>query len=106
MDEQTRRVKQLAEKLSNCKDIASDDSTGVEEAWGLAHILVGIDASARMIANQHMPKLSDGQLNDAETKEALLEIGEELRNILMQLDNSRFYEYLTLFAAAHYSGPD
>ena len=86
--EEVEDVKGLAQLLSH-SSVVSD----LEEGWELAHALSDLEESFIACLEVHLPRLKTN-LHDPEVKDLLLDMGEDLRHILYQIENTRFYGYL------------
>ena len=84
----------LAEVLNRCEEVRRYDAEGEKQAWTLAHSLLDLEQSFRTFLNEQLPRLRDGRLTAEETREALFEIGEELRHVLYHIRDPQFFAYL------------
>ncbi|MFQ5705687.1 MAG: hypothetical protein ACE5HV_17745 [Acidobacteriota bacterium] len=84
----------LAERLSKCPAVSRLDTEEEREAWTLAHAFSDLEESFRKFLIEHLPRLSDANLEDSEIEGLLLEIGEELRHVLYHIRDPRFFRYL------------
>ncbi len=87
-------LKALAERLSKCPDVVKLDQGDHKEAWALAHAFHDLEESFRRILDDQLKKLTASDLDESETLDLLLEIGEELRHVLYHIHDPRFYRYL------------
>ena len=84
----------LAQLLSRCRDVARFDKGDESEAWTLAHAFSDLEESFSRVLEDQLPRLSAGELGEAETYALLLDIGEELRHIIYHIKDPKFYGYL------------
>ena len=88
-------LKALAEHLSTCKAVTKFDQGDEREAWTLAHAFGDLEESLRRLLEEQLPRLAEGQLEESEMHNLLLEIGEEFRHILYHIKDPKFYRYLS-----------
>lgn len=87
-------LKLLAEKISICSDLKTNQSSKNEEAWSIVHSLSDMEESFHKIYNEYLIKLLNNSLSQEEINDILLDIGEELRHISYHIKAPRFYKYL------------
>jgi hypothetical protein len=88
-------LKRLAKLLEQCPQVSRLDTGAEKEAWTLAHALLDLEESCRMLVDRHMPKLRQADLTADERYNVLLEVGEELRHVLYHIKDPRFFKYLS-----------
>ena len=106
VDSETRRVKYLAERICSSGVFSGSEEDEAPDAWDLAHTLTQIDKSAQLIANKYVPLLLEEPIGRDSVIENLQDIGEEIRNIMLQTNGSKYYDYLVSFAAGLDSADD
>ena len=84
----------LAERLINYPAIAKYDQPGDKEGGNLAHAFSDLEEAFLTFLEDQLPKLTESDLDEAAIYDLLLDIGEELRQILYQIQHTRFYAYL------------
>jgi hypothetical protein len=88
-------VAHLAERLSRCSEVTRYDAGEHKEAWALAGSFADLEGSFRVLLDEQLPKLAQGNLPPSEMYDLLLDIGEEFRHILYHiLEQQKFYRYL------------
>jgi hypothetical protein len=88
-------VKQLAERLSHCPELARFGTDPKTEGWGLADSLAVVEGSMREFLDIQLPRLMSENLSPSETFDLLLDVGEVFRQILYHiLEQQSFYRYL------------
>ena len=87
-------LKALAERLSKCPALEKLDQGDHQEPWALAHAFSDLEESFRKIVDDQLKKLTASALDAAETRDLLLEIGEEFRHIVYHINDPKFYRYL------------
>ena len=84
---------ELADKLSECPQVARYDSGEDKEAWALAHAFNDLEDSFRVFLDRLLPSLRNADSPEA-VYDILLEIGEEFRHIVYHIRGPKFYRYL------------
>lgn len=87
-------VDALAEILRKCQGVTKYDEGKQSEAGTIAHAFCDLEESFHVFLEDHLPKLTSGQLEPTQVYELLLDIGEEFRHILYHIKDPRFYQYL------------
>lgn len=87
-------LKELAERLSRCREVTKHDRGSEPEAWTLAHTFHDLEESFRKFLDDLLPELLSPNVSESETYELLLDIGEELRHILYHIKDPQFFRYL------------
>lgn len=87
-------LRALAEHLAECAEVARLDEGEEKEAWTLAHTFSDLEESFRRFLEDLLPRLTAADATSNETRDVLLEIGEELRHILYHIRDPKFYRYL------------
>ncbi len=88
-------IKRLAQRFSECSEIARYDSGEHNESWSLADGFSDLEQAFRAFLEDHLPKLTDPQLKCEEIVNVLLDIGEEFRTILWHIQGPQYYKYLS-----------
>mgnify|MGYP000492393455 CR=1 FL=1 len=91
----SRKMTQLAERLSRCPDVTRFNEGRWREEWVLAYCFDGIEDSARDFLNDHLPGIMRLNIEEEElTNLLVVEILEDFRHTLYHIRKPRFYGYL------------
>lgn len=90
----TKDINMLAEFLSKCDKVTRFDQEGKEECGALAFSLHVLEISFRNILDDHLPKLMDKETSVKDIGDIIFDIGEEIRQILLQIKIPKSYRYL------------
>ena len=87
-------TKRLMIRLQRLKVVARFDRPGEPAAASLVHSLTDLEKSFREVLNSLLPRILDDSLDAAETNDALLDLGEELRHIQYHIRDPKYFAYL------------
>jgi hypothetical protein len=87
-------INALAQLLMRCPEVTQHDQDQHIEAGAIAHAFSDLEESFHIFLEEHLPRLTKGQLKPSELRDLLLDIGEEFRHILYHIKAPKFYSYL------------
>ena len=89
------KLETLIKNLEKSQRVNSCDSNDEKESVRLAHAIIDMSESFKVILETLEPKLSSSNVTEEEIEDTLFDIGEELRHIIYHIKDPKFYEYLT-----------
>jgi hypothetical protein len=92
----SEKYKELANILSQCKQVTKYDEGDNKEAWTMSHAFIDLETSFSKFSDELLPKLLNKNLSEKEIQKILIDIGEEFRHILYHIKDPKFYNYLNI----------
>jgi mannitol-1-phosphate/altronate dehydrogenase len=91
-----QNLRRLADNLQRVSKVTELDTKESDESWNLTRNLEEIEAACEKLVDELIPTLVDSGATDDEIYDALLDIGEEFRQLVYHIFDNQFYRYLPL----------
>lgn len=91
-----QKLEILIKNLEKSEKVNSYDSEEEKESVRLAHAIIDMSESFKVISDTLAPKLSASNVTEEEVEDILFDIGEELRHIVYHIKDPKFYEYISM----------